>query len=502
MLKVSDLTVTRDLSDWGMPGQLLVFNTETGRSFTVADRDWARIVEGAKAYGESSPELRTTIRKLAVSRYLVSQNEDEIARAVQNFEDKRRHPPRIFPLLTVTTACNIACTYCYEEGIKSQHMNDEVVDAVVAWLERRVVEDGITEINPGLFGGEPLMRPKTLLRLMDRFNAMMESHGASGYFYCSTNGVLLTDELAARLSARGLKQIQISLDGPAHIHDLRRKGHKDQPSFEESLRALHIAVEHFESVTLKVNFDRQNVGYFAQLFDEVIAAGLRDRVDVKLEAIAAQLEGSSVAHDPDYPIPPESPEMANAYTGGWKIARDKGFRVDGSTAHTTPCMFTSEHGVIIGSDGSLYKCISMVGRPEVAVGTVFREQYDPAYERQMNATKRISECVEERCSYLPVCAGGCAYESVVRTGSYEPRYCTKDALAEFHFKKHLVRHEKALVRRGMRPLDATDDFPVRLRDSLPAPSVGGACGGCPGSGGPASGGATFIPLDLGSLRRK
>jgi len=49
-----------------------------------------------------------------------------------------------------------------------------------------------------------------------------------------------------------------------------------------------------------------------------------------------------------------------------------------------------------------------------------------------------------------VCAGGCAYESAIRTGRHDVRFCTKQYLAEFHYKRNLVRHRhehEKLVRR-------------------------------------------------------
>jgi uncharacterized protein len=502
VLKVSQFTVVRSLAPWDLPGENLVFNTETGRSLTVSEAHWRALLDHLDRPHQAPPALGDALRTLTGEGYFVSREDEESRRFLASFETARRAPRRILPLVAVTSACNIACTYCYEEGIASRHMSDETVDATVRWMERRVVEDGIGWISPGLFGGEPLMRPRTLLRFMDAFNEMIERHGARGGFYCSSNGMLLTDRLAADLAARGLEQIQISLDGPEEIHDLRRRGHRGQPSFQQSLVAIHTAVEHVPQVTVKVNFDRQNIPFVEELFDQLLAAGLGRRVEVKLEAIAHQMPDSTVAHDARFPIPPESADLANAYNVLTLQAQERGIRVASGTAHTTPCMLTSEHGVLIGPDGQIYKCISLIGRPDMAVGSVHEDDYDrDAYEAQMDVRKRTEDCVRERCSYLPVCAGGCAYESVVRTGRQGLRFCTKGSLAEYHFKRHLVRHRAALTRLGMRPLRA-DDFPVDLADA-PVPERGApdsGCGGACGSpGGSAS--AAFVPMSALSVRR-
>lgn len=149
------------------------------------------------------------------------------------------------------------------------------------------------------------------------------------------------------------------------------------PNVQGSLSRIDIP-----QVTVKVNFDRHNRAHIAEVFDELVAEGIADRVDVKPEA---------------------------------------------------------EHGVLIGPDGSIYKCISFVGRPEFSVGSVLEDDDDrPAYDAQMNVYKRTEDCFRERCPYLPVCGGGSAYESAVRTGDYDRRFCTKSYLAEFHFKRHFT----------------------------------------------------------------
>jgi uncharacterized protein len=457
MWKVSQYTVARSLSEQGLPSQVLVFNTLSSRCLSVRSADWARILCALDNPEGASEEVRLAIANLVKAGMLVGDETDERERFGASFDAIRQRPKRIFPILAVTTACNIGCTYCYEAGVQGKTMTPEVVAGVLRWLERRVVEDGIREIHPLLFGGEPLLYPKILFRIMDGFNEMCARHGAFGLFGGSSNGMLMTPDLARDLAKRGLTQIQISLDGPEHIHDDRRIGKKGEPSFAQALLGIKAAVEHVHNVTVKVNFDRHNRAAVSALFDRLLEEGLGRKVDIKLEAIALQFRDSKVIHDPAVVIPPESPEMAEAYLGLTLEAEQRGIRVRRDTAHTTPCMFSSHHGVIIGPDGDIHKCISLVGRKELRVGTVLEEGYDEGeYRRQMNTMKRIEDCFEEKCPYIPVCAGGCAYESVVRTGRYDLRFCTKEYLAEYHFKRNLIQHRPALEKLGMKPLSPSD----------------------------------------------
>lgn len=471
MWQVSQFTVARNLADHALPTHNLVFNTQSGRCMILRDPDWQRILAALPAPEAAPADVRKAISSLVEARMIVDAETDEQQAFSVDFDALRYHPRRIFPLLAVTTACNIGCTYCYEEGTQSFTMSERVVEGVLRWMEQRIVRDGIREIYPGLFGGEPLLYPRLLFALMDGFHALSQRYDVKGEFYSSSNGVLLTPQLAEQLAQRGLTQLQISLDGTEDVHNERRIGKKGQPSFQESLRGIKIAVEHIRNVTVKVNFDRHNRASIGALFDFLINEGLQKRVDVKLEAIAYQMPDSRVHHDPAYVIPPESVEMADAYLELMLEAKQHGLKVTQDTSHTTPCMFSSHHGVIIGPRGNIYKCISLVGRSEFKIGTVFDDAYDDEeYGRQMDTTKRLAQCYEEACPYIPVCAGGCAYESVVRTGRYDLRYCTKQQLEAFYYKRHLLKYQKQLEALGMRPLSTQELHET----ALPAPRTSAA----------------------------
>lgn len=353
MLKISQFTVTEPLDDRGLPGEVLVYSTRSSQAVVLAAGAWARMRQDLKS-GKASLAQRP-VQHLAKLGLLVPDALDEQDDLMAEFDAQRWQPRRIYPIIAFTTGCNIACTYCYEDGVQARTMSIEVVDATADWLIRRMEVDGIGEMYPSLFGGEPLLYPKLLFRLMDKVNAAAKRNGATVNFACSSNGLFLSPRFARDLLVRGLTQIQISLDGTKAVHDTRRGGKRAQSTFDGALEGLKVAAGVFPGTTLKVNFDRQNVDDIPAMLDQIEACGLRDSIDVKFEAIAHQFPNSKAAHDPAFVIPPDSVELADAYTQLQIAARERGFVVSHDTAHTTPCMLTSHHGVIIGPDGAIYK---------------------------------------------------------------------------------------------------------------------------------------------------
>src|SRR5258708_36821525 len=68
-------------------------------------------------------------------------------------------PHRLHLTLFATDLCNLRCTYCYEDHVGS-HMRSEVVDGVIALLNRRAPT--LQPLVPSGFGGEPLLALVTL----------------------------------------------------------------------------------------------------------------------------------------------------------------------------------------------------------------------------------------------------------------------------------------------------------------------------------------------------
>ena len=478
MWKLSQFTVAQNLADQGLETHVLVFNTHSGQCVLMPETQWSAVLDGLAR--DASPTAPVADR-LGRGGILIDADVDERSLYEDRFDRRRYNAPSIFPVIAVTSSCNIGCTYCYEEGVHGEKMSDAVVAATVAWFERRIRFDGVRAIHPSLFGGEPLMYPRLLFALMDGLREVCDRHAVELSFTSSSNGMLLKEELAQRLAERGLSQIQISLDGAESYHDERRIGKRGQPTFRKSLAGIRTAAKWIDHVSVKINFDRHNRDSVAELYDFLIEEGLARRVDIKLETVAYQLSSKTV-HDRAHVISPQSPELADAYLQLIVEAQQRGLRVNRETAHTTPCVFTSHNGVVIGPDGAIHKCISLVGRKDFTVGTVFDDEYDQVeYARQMDTVKRTEECWEEKCAYIPVCAGGCQYESIVRTGDYTSRFCTKPYLERWHYKKYFLEHEERLRAAGARPLSA-EDLRASARAAAAALPKAGA-GGCGGGGG-------------------
>jgi len=144
--------------------------------------------------------------------------------------------------VSVTDRCNLRCTYCMpEEGVVPiDHKEILTFDEIVRICR---ISSGLGVSKIKLTGGEPLVR-KGLPELI------REIRGIPGIreVTMTTNGILLTDQMAA-LYAAGIGRINVSLDtlDAEEFHRITRWG-----NLEDVLRGIEEVLK-YPSVTLKLN---------------------------------------------------------------------------------------------------------------------------------------------------------------------------------------------------------------------------------------------------------
>jgi len=109
----------------------------------------------------------------------------------------------------VTQACNLKCIHCYAKATYGPAKNELTQEEGLALL-KDLKDFGVPVV---LFsGGEPLMRPDLMELVEWTVNNGMRA-------VISTNGTLITPEVARRLKDFGLSYVGISLDGTQKTHD-------------------------------------------------------------------------------------------------------------------------------------------------------------------------------------------------------------------------------------------------------------------------------------------
>jgi MoaA/NifB/PqqE/SkfB family radical SAM enzyme len=141
--------------------------------------------------------------------------------------------------------CNLRCVHCYSGSRDRRYEGELSTDEGKALIED-LADFGVPVI---LFsGGEPLLRPDILELIAGARNRGVRS-------VLSTNGTLITPQLARELRRLDLSYVGISFDGLEQTHD-RFRGVKG--AFGQAMAGLKNCQEAGIKVGLRFTINRRN----------------------------------------------------------------------------------------------------------------------------------------------------------------------------------------------------------------------------------------------------
>jgi radical SAM protein with 4Fe4S-binding SPASM domain len=172
---------------------------------------------------------------------------------------KDRRPIVVWNL---TRTCNLKCVHCYT-GSEARKYDGELTTEQC----KAVLDDlAAFKVPAVLFsGGEPLVRP-------DVFELAEHARGLGLHVVLSTNGILITPEVARRLKELKFAYVGISLDSAtAAVHDEFRGM---QGAFEKTMRGFRNCVEAGQKVGLRLTLTRHTAENLDALFDLIDREGI------------------------------------------------------------------------------------------------------------------------------------------------------------------------------------------------------------------------------------
>ncbi|MBF0524351.1 MAG: 12,18-didecarboxysiroheme deacetylase [Deltaproteobacteria bacterium] len=155
----------------------------------------------------------------------------------------------------VTQRCNLACVHCYAKAVRREDVQNELTTAEGKRLLDDLADFGAPVV---LFsGGEPLIRPD-LIELCDY------AVGKGMRAVISTNGTLITSDIAMRLKDVGLSYVGISLDGMEQIND---KFRGVAGAFQAAMAGIKNCQAAGIKVGLRFTINRMNADQVPAIFD-------------------------------------------------------------------------------------------------------------------------------------------------------------------------------------------------------------------------------------------
>jgi uncharacterized protein len=420
------------------PGHRLLYSTRRCSVLRVPEKTIRSIEDGTITDADREALVRYGI--------LVPDPAREREEMLNRFDEANRKSTCFSAIVVLNLDCNLACGYCFEEGVRGkQAMSAETADLLVEWIEREHIANG-RKVSIDFYGGEPLLSIDLIRSISQRLRKSCGEKGLPFDFSLVTNGTLLTRPLALELAALGMKRVQITLDGPREIHDKSRpfvsgKG----SSFDIIIRNI-LEIMDITDVQIGGNFTKENHREFPRLLDHLLDVGITpDRVKtVRFSQVTGRVGDGAI---PDYA------SACNCTDEEWVcdatvFLRDEILRRGFPTPKPGPvgCMVEFDNDMVINVDGAIYKCPAFVGREGFSVGDLRSGIINSGAVYNQGCWKR-DECLE--CAYLPQCFGGCCFMKFLRDGDSTGVDCWKsflDAILEkcvLQDLKYRPAHKKA-----------------------------------------------------------
>jgi putative heme d1 biosynthesis radical SAM protein NirJ1 len=153
-----------------------------------------------------------------------------------------------------TKTCNLSCTHCYSDSENKNYKGELTTEEAKEFI------NNLANFNvPVLLfsGGEPLLRK-------DIFQLVKYAADKGIRPTISTNGTIITSEVARRLKSLGVGYVGISLDGMPETND---KFRGQEGAFKKAINGIHNCLKVGQKVGLRFTINCHNYQDLDNIFD-------------------------------------------------------------------------------------------------------------------------------------------------------------------------------------------------------------------------------------------
>lgn len=402
----------------GQDGDVGLFNASTGAVLRLSGRDTRSLTDclmDPKQRLSTQDFADELLGRLKRGGFIVAAETDEVATIRERYWLARGETPTVLTI-TTTMNCNLGCYYCYEER-SGDRLELTDVSAVVDLAHKIVTAGGRRSLHVDWYGGEPLLNIDFLEAASNALQSYCADAGLSYVASIISNGTLWPSDIEGFVARNRIRQAQISFDGLTANHNKRRRYRKEfgQGNSFDAAVALVDRLVQCTRVDLRFNIDRGNQD---DLLPFVAFARARGWFGAAYPAVLQPARLASYSGSSAFMRNHElTLEEFDALRASVRAALADTERVEESEVpdgvlrpKSSVCAALATHSIVVGAEGHTYRCGLQVGEKRRAVGGLSSsrapagESHDAGWWEAFDPTVSPS-C--SRCSFLPVCWGGC-----------------------------------------------------------------------------------------------
>lgn len=411
----------------GQSGEVALFNARTGCVIAMHGRDGGTLADSLldPSFCYSDEDVPAPVAlELREGGFVVDKHFDELQNIRERYWNARGVTP---PVLTITTTmnCNLGCYYCYEQR-SSEKLVFSQIPELLALAERLVTASGQRSLHVDWYGGEPLLNAEFIELASAQLQQLCRQRDFRYVACIISNGSQWPADVEAFVARHRLRQVQISFYGLRAHHNKRRRyrkgyGTSGSSSFDEAV-ALVDRLVNCTQVDVRFNIDRRN---HTDLLPFIDFARSRGWFCAPYPAViqparpAAYSDSSAFMREWELSVGEfDTLRAAVRAAAGSALKVEESEVPDGFPfPKTSVCAALARNSVVVGAEGLTYRCGLQVGEKARAVGalsaapSVTPSRSDDSWWNNFDPSQAPT-C--SKCSFLPVCWGGCPKKHLER----------------------------------------------------------------------------------------
>lgn len=318
-------------------------------------------------------------------------------------------------LFEITQKCNAKCDHC---GSRCDINSEEnLTKEEILGVFRDVKENIGTDCMINISGGEPLMR-------RDLFEIMEEASQMGFDWGMVTNGVLINDNVIAKMKKSGMKTITVSLDGLAETHESLRHLPGSFDIILKNLEKLKKA-DFLDVVQVTFTSNKKNYKDFPKLYEILDSIGVDSVRTSFIDPIGRAEDNKDLLLDRK-----EMQYLINFTNRINKMGRTSivwgccHFLNNKLDKRKFAC-FTGIWSASILYNGDIFVCPNVPRRPELIQGNIRKDKFSEVWKNKYEwfRNKPLPDKCKE-CKYRDRCDGDSVH--TMDFDKNEPKFCYKD----------------------------------------------------------------------------
>ncbi|WFR57122.1 radical SAM protein [Anaerocolumna sp. AGMB13025] len=374
-----------------------------------------------KLVEKSEPDMNEeNVINILIGKGIIIEDDIDEMKVVQKMKrndiEQKKH--RLSITIIPTYQCNFKCIYCWENTKDTiDNMTEQTQNKLLKFIEKKLPESNAVDID--WFGGEPLIALNVVKSLIIEIDKLCNQYKVPYTCSMTTNGYCLTQDVAEFLINYHTHFFQITLDGPAQLHNSNRPLKSGKETFDKILTNLKSIRDNiktkFIKVLIRLNVTEETVQYADEFIEFVYSEfGSDPRFRMYIQAVErhndiklTEMNGKYLSlHNVTEKMYDKCIELGMRTTG-LKMLKPGDFM----------CKTLFENSFFISSDGAVYKCDMDMRKEHISHFGEFKEDgnmvIDPnAKDFWMNEVKESDYC--KNCIVYPLCYGlRCPYYNIL-----------------------------------------------------------------------------------------